>query len=91
MRTRTVQILLRSAQDFRQVCALDCFPNTKDVTESLLLGVSGVDIKDGEGSTAVAMELAHMFGMIGLGPGGKMQRTSRIDKNHDHKWRSQNA
>ena len=48
VRTRTVQMLLRSAHDFCQVCAFDSFPNTKDATESLLLGVSGVDEKDAE-------------------------------------------
>ena len=60
---------------------LDCFPNTKDVTESLLLDVSEVDRKNADGSTAIAVELAHISGMIGLGPGGRMQRTSRFDRN----------
>ena len=60
---RTILIFLRSTREFCHTCALDCFPNTKEVTQSLLLGVSGVDEKDAEGSTAVAMELAHMFGM----------------------------
>ena len=80
VRTRSVQVLLRLAREFRQTCALDCFPNMKEVAQSLLLGVSGVDEKDAKGSTAVAIELAHMFGMIGLGPSGRMQRTSRLDK-----------
>ena len=78
--TRTVQIVLRSTREFRQTCALDCFPRTKEVTQSLLLGVSGVDEKDAKGSTAVAIELTHIFGMICLGPGGRMQRMSRLDQ-----------
>jgi len=57
VRHRSVQDLLKWARIFRRDAVCDWNPTANMVTESLLLGVSGVDEKDAEGATTILMEL----------------------------------
>ena len=65
----------------------DYSPVADLVTQSLLLGISGIDEKDAKGATAVAVELCCLFGMIKPGPNGRMRKKSEFNR----KWMIMNG
>ena len=75
VRRPTVQRLLQNARNFRRIEVDGWNERAKHVTQSLLLGVSGVDEKDAEGATAVLMELATVHGMITVDADNMISKT----------------
>ena len=71
---------MQKAKNYRLDCVNDWNPHSKNVNQSLLLGVSGIDEKDAEGATAVAIELCSLFGMIEPSDNGTMQKTDLFNQ-----------
>ena len=79
VRHQFVQELLKRARIFRRDAVCDWNSTANMVTDSLLLGVSGVNKKDAEGATTIFMELSTVHDMVVTGADGKMQLPEAFD------------
>ena len=79
VRRADVQVLLRKTRQFGRDAVKDYNSTADEVTQSLLLGVSGIDEKDTKGAAIAAVELRSLFGMIKKGDNGRMQKADDFE------------